>query len=192
MTDERPRPQFGEYATREEQLAHIKAPTPEQLDPSTADVAPSAAVAGPLSLKSPAPADLAALAERRRQFNIFASVAFIAFGLFEVVANVPTFLSMSVLINAQLSAFGSDRGVTIDTYPLTDVSVLAGYALIALWIVLWLASALWSWSRIRRGKNAVWVPILAGVIANLAVGIVVTVLIFDQPNIAQQLIDAVR
>ncbi len=193
--DNRPRPQFGEYASREEQLAHIKQPSPEQIDPSP----PAAKQATPASSPdarmlrgAAAPVDPAVVAASRNMFNRVATIAFLAYGLVEIIVTLPNFFDFGVLINQQLETLGQGFGVTFATYLATPITVWAGRGLAALWILIWIGAALWSWSRIRRNKLAIWVPFLAGVVANLLVGVVVAVQIFSDPTLVQQLMDAVR
>lgn len=176
MTDPRPAPQFGEYATREQQLAHIKSPSPEQIEPS-APVAPASPMV-----------DAQALAASRNQFNTVGTIAFLVYGLIEVVLNAPSFLQLSLSINDQLAQFAESMNVHIDALPASNATAVAGYALIATWVLLWIGAALWSWRRLKAGKLALWVPFAAGVLANLLVGVVMTVLIFRDPTIAAQLI----
>ncbi|MFM6974843.1 MAG: DUF6264 family protein [Agromyces sp.] len=185
MTDERPRPQFGEYATREEQLARIKAPSPEQLDHDHAPATPA-----PEQRQSASLTDAKLLASNRTQFNVVGTIAFLVYGLIEVVITAPTFLDMSVLINAQLAAFAESLNATIDPYPITQAATLAGYGLIAVWVLLWLGAALWSWRRLRGQKFTLWIPFFAGVLANLIAGVVITVLLFNDPTVSAQLMDA--
>lgn len=197
MTDaaaERPRPQFGEYASREEQLAHIKTPSPEQLNP-TPDTAGATAPAQPApsaaNTSATSPQALQNVQAARLQFNTVATIAFLVYGLIEVVSTTPSFLNFGVRINEELEAFAKSSGATIDTYAATPATQWAGYALIALWIALWLGAALLSWSRLRARKVSIWVPFLAGVIANLAVGVAIAMLVMSDPVITQQLINAV-
>lgn len=205
MTDaaaERPRPQFGEYATREEQLAHIKEPSPEQINPTpVAAATPAAPAAGSVSAdvanEMATDADLKKLntlqaaQTARLQFNLVSTIAFLVYGLIEVVINTPSFLNFGVMINDELSSFAESSGKTIDTYTATAVTQAVGYGLIAFWIVLWVAAALWSWRRLQARKVAIWIPFLAGVIANLTVGVCIAILVAQNPVILHQLVTAV-
>lgn len=184
MTDPRPAPLFGEYASREEQLAHIKSPSPEQLDPSPTKPAAQPAAAPPM-------ADQQALAASRNQFNMVGTIAFLIYGLVEVVLNTPSFLNFALMINDQLAVLAESLGIQIDAFPASNTVTYAGYALAAAWVLIWLGAALWSWSRLRRKKLSMWVPFLAGVSANLIAGIVMTALIFSNSTIANQLVAAV-
>ena len=189
MSDERPRPQFGEYASREEQLARIQSPTPEQLNPTPDRGAASAAG---VSATPPSPVDPQVLAANRWRFNTVGTVAFIVYGLMEVILNTPSFLNLWILVNDQLTLLGENLGTQFDPYPASAASATAGYALIGFWLGLWVGAALLSWRRIRARKFALWIPFVAGVIANVAAGIVITALVFNDPVIANQIITAVQ
>lgn len=186
MTDDRPRPQFGEYASREEQLARIQTPSTEQLEPTPArDTAPA-------SSSVPQGVDPRVVAASRARFNLVGTIVLLVYGFIEVVMNTPTFISLNILINDQLTVLGDSLGTEFDPYQPTSATGTAGIALVALWVALWVGAVLWSWRRVRAQKSAIWIPIVAGAIANIVAGVVITLLVFADPVIASQVIDAVQ
>ncbi|MEN2740080.1 DUF6264 family protein [Microbacterium sp. X-17] len=172
-----PRPQYGEYATPEEQRARIQQPA---YPPASPPVAPPLAPA-----PRPIPQAATRAPARRHPVDLVVTVGLLAYGLVTVVTSVPALLDMSaytsqllsvIRVNAQLSDPDAARGF--------------GIAAAAVMIVLWLAAASLSWLRIRRGRIAWWIPLVIGVVANLATGVLVSIPLLSDPGVRSAILSA--
>lgn len=186
-----PLPQFGEFATREEQIAHIASPSPVQLHPELFEAGTDAGdrehhSENPVSLHNPE-LDPVVVAKSRNRLNLSVTILLLLYGLFDGVMKVPGFFLLDVLINNYLDLIRTSLGGTIGSYVPGDATAPAGLGLSVLWLVLWVGAALWSWVRLRRERAAFWVPVVAGLVANLALATVMIVLVLQDPVLTQQL-----
>jgi hypothetical protein len=170
------RPQFGEYATPEEQRAHIRQPS-AVTPPAPPRPRPTPAPAGgaPLGMSPTRPAAVPGAAPRARLGDRIATVALLGYGLFSVLSSIPAFVDYTTYAQTLLKAIGVD--VT-----LSDPG--AGHAWgIAAGIVLgvgWLLTAFLSALRLRAGRMAWWIPVVGGIVFNLiASGLMVAPLLSD-------------
>ena len=178
---ERTRPEFGEYATPEEQRASIKATIP---------AGGGAAASDPPVAQSPrdrdgipawrdrddagasphddAPAPMPALS-RSRTADRVATFALLGMGLYSTVNGLFAFGDFGTgLENGFRVTLGSD-------YVAPGWAQPVGLVLGAVFVILWAAALLVSMHRLRTGRITFWVPLAAGAIAVLAVGIPVFV-----------------
>jgi len=100
----RPKPQFGEYATPEEQRARIQEPAPWQQEPPTPVMTDSPAPGIPAS---PAPAE-----RGPRPVDRIVTFALLAYGLVNVISSVPAFLDYGAYAETLLSMLGVDVQIT--------------------------------------------------------------------------------
>lgn len=173
--DGRERPRYGEYATPEEQRARIRQPdvtwaleTGEGTTaaPASAPVAPAAAV--------PVPADPA----KPRTVDRIATAALLAYGLFTVITSAPRFADYTEFADIVLQAMGVDA-------TLSDPAGARawGIAAAAVLVLGWVAAALWSWTRLRAGRLAWWIPLVAGVVVNVVASVFMVVPLMTDPAV---------
>lgn len=166
---ERPRPQYGEYATPEEQRAHIRQPDPVVV-PAEAPVAPAVL---------PAPADAQGAASRvpaQRPFDRVITAMLLGIGAVNVFFSAQSFFDPSAAFTATMQTMGipgefTNTAVAQTWGGIAAVSLIAGY----------LITALLAWSRLRAGRLAWWIPVVGAVVTYIAVSICLMVPLAGDP-----------
>lgn len=167
MSDERP--QYGEYATPDEQRARAGLP------PVDATPAP------PLAPAPPAPAATPAAAQPRF-WDRAVTFGLLAFGLVNVFSSVAGFLNLAGTLNQTLQMMGLEGEFTNLSAarlwgPIAAVVLVVGYA-----ITVWRAVR-----RVKANKVAWWVPLVGFVLTTIVVSICVSVPMFGDPAFLQGL-----
>jgi hypothetical protein len=168
-----PRPQYGEYASPEEQRARIRQPAYPPASPQPGAAPP------PLPPIAPIPGPAAsAPGVRRHPVDFVVTLALLAYGLWNVVSTVPALFDIGSYVHELLSVMGTDA-------QLSDPDAARGYGIAAavVMIVLWLAAAVLSGLQMRRGRIAWWIPLVAGVLASLVTGILLTIPLLADPGV---------
>jgi len=174
----RPRPQYGEYATPEEQRARIQEPAPwqlEQVTPVMTDVVPEPGgpAAPPVAEKRPRPVDR------------IVTFALLAYGLVNVISSVPAFLDYGRYTEMMLGMLGVDVQVS-DPAAGRAWGVAAAFVLAIGWCAT-AALSLWS---IRRGRLTWWIPLVAGILFTFIAGALMAVPLMNDPAVWQALLDS--
>ncbi|HEY0260140.1 MAG TPA: DUF6264 family protein [Lacisediminihabitans sp.] len=162
MTDPRPRPKYGEYASPEVQAKAIG--TPAEPPPPTAPPAP-------LRPYSPA----ATAVPRPRRWNVVLSVALLAYGLINIIGGFFQFSDPASLLNDVYAAQG------IGTFTPSALATALGVVINVSSAVLWIIAAAVTGRLLRRNRLAFYVPVIAGVVASIVVGVCLLVLMFSDP-----------
>ncbi|MDW4571209.1 DUF6264 family protein [Microbacterium sp. M3] len=176
----RPRPQYGEYATPEEQRARIQQPAPWQLEtagPVMTDLPDPAPAPGHVAPVPPEP--------RRRPVDRIVTIALLAYGLINVVTSVPAFLDYSAYADMMLGMLGVDA-------ELSDPAGARGWAIAAALVLVigWaITAALSVWS-LRRGRLTWWIPLTAGIVVTFVAGALMAAPLLGDPAIWQALVDS--
>jgi hypothetical protein len=182
--DERPRPQFGEYAPegwtwKPPAEDHISDPAPQMVTPPAAASARSAR---------------AASVEGRpeRPTDRLITIMLLVLGVFGTWISISTLQSLpDVLPDAisRASEMLGTGGTPLDYVPGPEVPaiLLAGSIFQA---VLWLLTAWWSISRIRARRLAFWVPLVGGAISFIGLYGAMTIVILSDPALAASLTPA--
>lgn len=145
-------PRYGEYATPEE-VAALRGPDAAP-PPLTLDAVPPPAgrpLPGP-----PPPGHT-----RAAGWDGIATIALLAFGAYNVVSGIVSFLDMRSFL-AQVA-----RSAGVDGFTAPASAQAVGYALIVVWVLLYGVAIAWVMQRLRRGRVAFWVPLLIGFAAVL-------------------------
>ena len=176
----RPRPQFGEYATPEEQRARIQAPAPwqQELATPTMTEAPAPGI--------PSPSQHAEPAQRRsRPVDRIVTFALLAYGLVNVVSAVPAFLDYGAYAETMLTMLGVD-------VQLSDPADGRAWGIAAVLVLTigWCATAAVSFWSVRRGRLTWWIPLVAGILFTLAAGALMAVPLLSDPAVWQALVDS--
>jgi drug/metabolite transporter (DMT)-like permease len=156
MTDERPRPQYGEYAPE-----GWVSPVPAQPEPSIHGAPP---VPAPVD-RPPAP----------RRWDRVLTVGLLAFGLYWVVSGYFSFSDLSAIINQVFDQYG------IGEFTSTAAASSAGTALMVVQSVFWAGAVLVAVSRLRANKLAFFWPLVFGAVSMIVCGVIVGVVMTSDP-----------
>jgi hypothetical protein len=191
--DDRPRPQYGEYASPEEQRARIRQP-----DATDALLAGQAldAPANPAPVSSAPPATLAEQTRRTpsapstsalsrpltgwRLADRIVTLGLLAYGLVNVIATSVQLFSFEQYANTILGLFGVDQAFT-NVAQGQLWGTVAGITM----IVGWLLTAALTWRQLRRGRIAFWIPVAGALVVSIAVSIFITVPILNDPAFSE-------
>jgi hypothetical protein len=168
----RPRPQYGEYATPEEQRARIAHPDPHVAQPSSpsrVDASPTSPFdrvpppdAYPVRPGFPTADDTMRRARRRRVDRVVTAVM-LAYGLLNVVFSIPSYVDLASTAASVMKILGVPGTFTnvaqANTWGIAAAVVLA---------VGYLVTATVSLLRLRAHRRSWWVP-LVGVFVTYAV-----------------------
>ncbi|MDQ4213949.1 DUF6264 family protein [Microbacterium sp. ASV81] len=143
-----PRPQYGEYATPEEQSRRAG----REIPPPVVHVPPPA----PEPVPIPYPA---APVRPARPVDRIVAIGLLAYGLWNVITTVLTFLDPASLITTMMQMLGISGDFS--HYAEAKTWGMVGSILL---IVGWVLTAAWTVMRLRRGKVAWWVPLVGGIV----------------------------
>ncbi|MCR2762275.1 DUF6264 family protein [Microbacterium sp. zg.B48] len=183
--DLRPRPQYGEYATPEEQRARIQRPDMTQLldagqDPDAVTAVPAGAAVAPAA-KAGAPV------RRGRFADLVATTALLVYGLVNVVSGIPGMIDYESYVGTVFGLLGVDA-------ELADPAAGRPWGLAAALILAigWLATAYLSWRSLRRGRITWWIPLVAGIVFTFVSGTLLMVPIVSDPTVWNAILDTAR
>ena len=159
-----PRPQYGEYATPEEQRARIREP-----GSLGAPVPPP-----PTAAARPAPSRPTAALTPGRMIDRAVAVGLLVYGLLSMITAVPALLDPASL----LGAMGLDAG----QLGVTSTGVWGILAVVVL-LAGWLLTAWLTWRAHRRGWIVCWIPLAGGFVFNALSGILVAIGLLTDPNV---------
>lgn len=189
--DMRPRPQYGEYATPEEQRARIKQPDMTRLLESGQD---------PDALQGAVPADSPSLTAqpakstlttggmpRGRFADRVATVALLVYGLINVVTSVPSMIDYGSYVGAVLNLLGV-------TGELADPTAGRPWGIAAALVMAigWLLTAYISWRSLAAGRVTWWIPLAAGILFTFVTGVLLMVPIVSDPALWGAILDSAR
>ena len=156
--DRRPAPQYGEYATPEEVAALRGIPT------SPPAVAPDPRPAAP-----PVPA---ARGSAWRRADRPVTILLIVFGVLNLVQYAGALLDFDYFLEI------ATKDTFVESIDFAVAARIGGVVLFAVCLALVLASGAIAVHRLRRGRVAFWVPLVAGAVSVLAgVGAIVAIVL---------------
>lgn len=163
MSDSRPAPQYGEYATPEEVAAlrgaPVDAPTPTP---------------APVARTSP-PVDASRGAVLRRMDRPI-TIALIAFGVLNLIQYAGPLLDFEYFLEV------ATKGTFAEAIDFGDTARIGGVVLFIVCLGLVLASGAIAVLRLRRGRVAFWVPLVAGALSMLGWVVVLFVILLQTPG----------
>lgn len=172
--ESRPRPQYGEYATPEEQRARIQ--RPEVTEALESGVAPQ-----PEPVATPAPpAARGPLADRVATFVL------LVYGLISAISTIVQLLDFPGYAERAAQIIGVDA-----TYTALSAGFVWGAVAAVVYGVGYLVTALLTWRRLRRGRVAFWVPLVGFVATTLVAGVCITIALMADPAFLSALTGAV-
>lgn len=162
MTDQRP--QYGEFATPEEQRRLAGLP------PLDAAVAPAAE---PRSAVTSAPAEKPV---QPRRWDRVITIALLAYGLISVITTGISYLDLPTVMNETMKIMGIPGEFTNFAQ-----GRLWGTIAAVVLVIGWVVTAWLSLRRLRTGKLTWWVPVVGAAATMIVVGICVTVPMMGDP-----------
>lgn len=168
----RPRPQYGEYATPEEQRARIQRPeVTEALDAGVAPQ-PEQSEPTPAPAAGPRPGAL-----RGPLWDRIITGGLLAYGLVSTVSTIVQLLDFPRYAESAAGVLGVDA-----TYTNLQAGYVWGAAAALVYGIGWLLTALLTWRRLRHGRIAFWIPIAGFVATALIAGVCVTLALVGDPQ----------
>lgn len=164
--DERPRPQYGEYATPEEQRARIQQPAAgEALSSGISPDAPSVIhPAAPIATTPVGAAPAVPMARAPRTWDRMLTILMLSLGAVNVLFSVVSYLNLS----DSLAAAFTYAGITGE-FTNFDSARTWGVISAVVLVVGFAATVFFAVRRLRRGRLTWWVPIVGAVITFAAV-----------------------
>ncbi|MGB3911206.1 MAG: DUF6264 family protein [Pseudolysinimonas sp.] len=166
MSDPRPAPQYGEYATPEEvaALRGTVADPPAAPAPTPAPVARTSGASG------------APRGSTLRRMDRPLTIALIAFGVLNLIQYAGPLLDFEYFLEV------ATQGTFADAIDFGDAARIGGVVLFVVCLGLLLASSAIAVLRLRRGRLAFWVPLVAGAFSVLAWVAVLVVIVLQTPG----------
>lgn len=174
MTETRPRPEYGEYATPEEQAEAMGTPTAPDVPAAAVDYPP------PAVTDSAAPAATAAGPGKPRRWDLVISMTLIIFGVYVTISGLSTYSDLAASLTQIYGMYGYDG-----TYPNSDQARVIGTALNVINPVLLVLTIWLTYRRTRLGRISFWIPLVAGVVSTVVSTILLMVLLFADPAFVQ-------
>jgi hypothetical protein len=170
---QRPRPQFGEYATPEEQKRAIKVPLD---DAESMPVESKESPTSHISVQGrPKPVD----STPRPSGDRIATMVLLGVGLMTILVSMASLVDLASAIEIVYAQQGIGEFTSI------GIANALGWTALVLELVLW-GLALWlSLRALKRGKAAWWIPLVLGVIANIVVLLFVLLALTSDPALAE-------
>lgn len=161
----RPAAQYGEYASPEEQAKARGTAAPAAAHPP---VEPYGAPVASTVLTGPS--------RREHPVDRVVTLVLLAFGLFVVLSGIPGYLSMADVLQEVYAQVGAGE------YTATELSASLGISALVVQGALWALTALFSVLALRRGRIAWWIPVVGGVVAFIALMIIVSIALMADPG----------
>jgi hypothetical protein len=205
MADSRSRPQYGEYASPEDQAKAIRVPVPPPEQAPLAAPAPgrvtgygagqepsagpwarpgqqgdTAGQQGPGQPGLGQPADAARQMVRTRDIGFTA--ALLAIGLFWVIVSIPGMADLPATIQQTYAM----QGYT-GKYGPVALGATIGLVINISQLVLWAVTCGLSVLAIRKGRRAFYIPLAGGVVSGLVVMVLTIVAMLNDPGLLQYL-----
>jgi Family of unknown function (DUF6264) len=156
----RPLPEYGEYATPEEQAAAIGT-VPEAIQ----DITPQAVVAPEPVVVSP-----------RRRWDIIATVALLIFGAYATFSSIPQFANLQGTIEEVYAAYGYTG-----TYPDPGLASAIGITVNIVQPIALVLAMFFSARRLRAGKVSFWIPLGSGIIVTIVASALLITAFYSDP-----------
>jgi len=174
MTDQRPRPQYGEYASTEERLAAGGLPLEEAPPRPETRIEPTAVTA---STTPTAPVrDPAITGGVSYPWDRALTTGLLAFGGFSLVTSVPNLLDFSTTMRQVY-----ETAATYGEYTSDALANGIGVAVLAAQAAIFVVVLMLSIGRLRAGKRAFFIPLIGGVVAGIITLVLVIAAMVGDP-----------
>lgn len=174
-----PRPQYGEYATPEEQRARIQ--RPEVTEALDAGVAPA-----PAAEPEPVPASATTPLVRGPRWDRILTFGLLVYGLVSTVSTIVQLLDFPNYAESAARILGSQA-----SYTNLSAGYVWGAAAALTYGVGWLVTAVLTWRRLGRGRVAFWIPLVGFVVTATIAAVCVTIALTSDPQFMSGLLAAV-
>jgi hypothetical protein len=174
-----PRPQYGEYATPEEQRARIRQPD--------AAMTPAAeTVAQPPVTSAARAASAPAFEPRSRMTDRIVTFALLAYGFVNLITTFPALVDYSGYADTVFNMMGVD-------VELSDPAAGRPWGIAAALVLAigWVITALVSWWSLRRGRRTWWIPVVGAIVFTVASGTLMLVPLMSDPAVWDVLVGSV-
>jgi hypothetical protein len=161
------RPQYGEYATPEEQRRLAGLPPLDAAPEAPA----STAVAAPPAEPAETPATPA-----RRPWDRAVTIALLAYGVINVFMTSMSYLDLSTLMNDSMKILGIEG-----EFSNFDQARVWGTVAAVVLIVGWVITAWLSMRRLRTGKITWWLPLVGAAVTMLVASFCIAVPMMGDP-----------
>lgn len=168
MTDQRP--QYGEYATIEEQRRLAGLP------PVDAVVDAPVVSEPPVASEPAVQTQVATPVAKSRPWNRIVTIGLLAYGLVNVFMTGMAYLDLPTVMNESMKIIGIDGEFTNFAQ-----GKLWGTIAAVVLVIGWVITALISIRRLRTGKLTWWIPLVGAVVTMIIVGICITVPMMGDP-----------
>lgn len=165
------RPQYGEYASPEEQRVRAGLPPVEQTPAPSAPVPPTAPAAPRNAVRAP---------QVDRRMGRMITAMMLGIGLVYVLTSIPGLLNMADAFDQTLKIFGMEGSFSNFAAARVWGIVAMLVLLIGYVVTVWL-----SVRRIRRNLSSWWLPLVGFVVTMFFVCICVSVPMFGDPAFTQ-------
>ena len=174
--DERPRPQYGEYAPEG------WAWKPPADSPRTVESAPEAHATAPAFAPPPGAATSAA-ARPVRPVDRLATIMLLVIGLLGMWGAIGTLQSLPEQLPVAIRSASDMLGTNLSGFEYTPGPEVPGILLAGsiAQIVLWVLTAWWSIARLRARRLAFWVPLAAGVVSIVLLYAAMFIVVLSDP-----------
>ncbi|UUT35566.1 DUF6264 family protein [Microbacterium elymi] len=185
--DPRPRPQYGEYASPEEQRAHIAHPTEHaHAQPSPDAVAPATRPATRPAASAAAPARPGAEGRASSHpVDRIVTLALLGYGVINVILSVFSFLDLAAVADQTYKLMGIPGSFT-DTSAARIWGIVAAVVL----VLGYLVTAALALRRLRRGRIAWWIPLVGAAITYILVSVCMAVPLMSDPAFLEYLLSS--
>ncbi|WP_460799170.1 DUF6264 family protein [Microbacterium sp. GXF0217] len=173
MSDQRtpaPRPQYGEYATPEEQRRLAGLPEPDAVPVVSEQPVPQAMPAAPA-----APA-------RQGNADRIVTIALLAYGLVNVVMSAISYLDLPTVLQQSMDILGIEGDFT----NFASARLWGGIAAVVL-VIGYALTVLVAFRRLRVAKRSWWVPLVGAVVTMILVTICIMIPMIGDPTFAAYL-----
>jgi len=179
MSDDRPRPRYGEYAPEgwvNPVTAADETATPE----AGRDVRPATSAEARPGAETPTVPPVLSTGRRVDRVATFALIGLGAFGAVQAVARAPRYAAAQLAqfssFDVDLSGFGSEA--TLQAF---------GVAMAVFAVAVFAVSTWWTLRRLRAGRLGFVVPLVAGVVFSLVQGFGAAAILMSDPAFASQM-----
>lgn len=170
MTEARPTPQYGEYASPQEQakvIARSLPPVPPVLQPKDSKTAVTPALAPPASDPAVRP---------RRRWDLALSIGMLAYAAVTILAGFSQYSDLPSLLNQVYAQQG------IGTFAGTEFAATAGFAINASNLIIYASVLPLTVARLRTRRIAFWIPLAGGVLAAIITGSLMIAVMVNDPT----------